>query len=338
MHNIDINDEELKAKFLAGECTEEELQQVRDWLKNSPEDRQELFRLEKMSDALKAQFMPKSQIRQAEERLMAHIQKQEAEQEAEQKAEHHAHVVRLWRRAAAVAVVCVLGGLAWFYSQHNNLRHVQMQLVTTGAYNDTTLVLPDGTKVWLNKQSALKYPKEFDSDNRVVEIEGEGYFEVTKNPHQPFIVESEVMSVKVLGTVFNFRIDKQQQRATVSLLEGKVKVVGNHDEGTIELKPGQKACVDARLGNLTVSENDVYQDAMWHERKTAFSNANVSDIAKLLEKIYHIQVVVDPAIDQANTYSGVIKEKETIDSVLDLLQNTLPIHYKVKGNRVYLIK
>ena len=228
--------------------------------------------------------------------------------------------------------------MAWLYLQHNTLRGMQMQLVMTGADNDTTLVLPDGTKVWLNKQSALKYPKEFDSDNRVVEIEGEGYFEVTKNPHQPFIVESEVMSVKVLGTVFNFRIDKQQQRATVSLLEGKVKVVGNHDEGTIELKPGQKACVDARLGNLTVSENDVYQDAMWHERKTAFSNANVSDIAKLLEKIYHIQVVVDPAIDQTNTYSGVIKEKETIDSVLDLLQNTLPIHYKVKGNRVYLIK
>lgn len=334
MQDMNMINEELKAKFLAGECTEEELQQIKEWLKNSPQDKEEIFRMEKMSDKLKAQFMPKSQIRQAEERLMAHIQKQEAEQEAE----HHAHVVRLWRRAAAVAVVCVLGGLAWFYSQHNSLRHVQMQLVTTGADNDTTLVLPDGTKVWLNKLSALKYPKEFDSDNRVVEIEGEGYFEVTKNPHQPFIVESEVMSVKVLGTVFNFRIDKQQQRATVSLLEGKVKVVGNHDEGTIELKPGQKACVDARLGNLTVSENDVYQDAMWHERKTAFSNANVSDIAKLLEKIYHIQVVVDPAIDQTNTYSGVIKEKETIDSVLDLLQNTLPIHYKVKGNRVYLIK
>lgn len=334
MQDMNMINEELKAKFLAGECTEEELQQIKEWLKNSPQDKEEIFRMEKMSDKLKAQFMPKSQIRQAEERLMGCIKEQEAEQEAE----HHAHVVRLWRRAAAVVVVCVLGGLAWFYSQHNSLRHVQMQLVTTGADNDTTLVLPDGTKVWLNKLSALKYPKEFDSDNRVVEIEGEGYFEVTKNPHQPFIVESEVMSVKVLGTVFNFRIDKQQQRATVSLLEGKVKVVGNHDEGTIELKPGQKACVDARLGNLTVSENDVYQDAMWHERKTAFSNANVSDIAKLLEKIYHIQVVVDPAIDQANTYSGVIKEKETIDSVLDLLQNTLPIHYKVKGNRVYLIK
>ena len=283
MQDMNMINEELKAKFLAGECTEEELLQIKEWLKNSPQNKEEIFRMEKMSDKLKAQFMPKSQILQAEERLMGCIKEQEAEQKAEQEAEHHAHVVRLWRRAAAVAVVCVLGGLAWFYSQHNSLRHVQMQLVTTGADNDTTLVLPDGTKVWLNKLSALKYPKEFDSDNRVVEIEGEGYFEVTKNPHQPFIVESEVMSVKVLGTVFNFRIDKQQQRATVSLLEGKVKVVGNHDEGTIELKPGQKACVDACLGNLTVSENDVYQDAMWHERKTAFSNANVSDIAKLLE-------------------------------------------------------
>lgn len=338
MQDMDMINEELKAKFLAGECTEEELLQIKEWLKNSPQNKEEIFRMEKMSDKLKAQFMPKSQIRQAEERLMGCIKEQEAVQKAEQEAEQRAHVISLWRRAAAVAVVCVLCGMAWLYLSHNALRGMQMQLVMTGADNDTTLVLPDGTKVWLNKLSALKYPKEFDSDNRVVEIEGEGYFEVTKNPHQPFIVESEVMSVKVLGTVFNFRIDKQQQRATVSLLEGKVKVVGNHDEGTIELKPGQKACVDARLGNLTVSENDVYQDAMWHERKTAFSNANVSDIAKLLEKIYHIQVVVDPAIDQTNTYSGVIKEKETIDSVLDLLQNTLPIHYKVKGNRVYLIK
>ena len=77
---------------------------------------------------------------------------------------------------------------------------------------------------------------------------------------------------------------------------------------------------------------------MWHEHKTAFSNANINSIAKLLENIYKVQVVVDPAIDQNNTYSGVVKEKETIDSVLDLLQNTLPIHYKVKGNKVYLIK
>lgn len=83
MQDINRINEELKAKFLAGECAEEELLLIRDWLKDFPEEQKELFKTEKMSDELKAQFMPKSQIRMAEERLQARIRKQEAEQEAE---------------------------------------------------------------------------------------------------------------------------------------------------------------------------------------------------------------------------------------------------------------
>lgn len=326
--------EELKARFLAGECTEEELIALRDMLKNSPEEKQELFKEEKLSDELKAQFMPKTQLVLAEQRMQAKIR----EMKDEQQAEHHAHIIGMWRRAAAIAVVCVLGGLAWFYLLHNPISNMQMQVVMASADKDTTITLPDGTKVWLNKLASIKYPKEFDGSDRKVEIDGEGYFEVTKNPHKPFIVESDVMSVKVLGTVFNFHVDKAHQQASVSLLEGKVRVEGNHDEGMIVLKPGQKACVDARLGSMTVSETDVYKDAMWHEHKTSFNNASVNEIAKMLENIYDVQVVVDPTIDQENTYSGVIKEKETIDSVLDLLQNTLPIHYHVKGSKVFITK
>lgn len=326
--------EELKARFLAGECTEEELIALRDILKNSPEEKQKLFKEEKLSDEFKAQFMPRTQLMLAEQRMQAKIR----EMKAEQQAEHHAHIIGMWRRAAAIAVVCVLGGLSWFYLQHNPISNMQMQVVMASADNDTTVTLPDGTKVWLNKLASIKYPKEFDGSDRKVEIDGEGYFEVTKNPHKPFIVESDVMSVKVLGTVFNFHVDKAHQQASVSLLEGKVRVEGNHDEGMIVLKPGQKACVDARLGSMTVSETDVYKNAMWHEHKTFFNNASVNEIAKMLENIYDVQVVVDPTINQDNTYSGVIKEKETIDSVLDLLQNTLPIHYHVKGSKVFITK
>lgn len=286
--------EELKARFLAGECTEEELIALRDILKNSPEEKQKLFKEEKLSDEFKAQFMPRTQLMLAEQRMQAKIR----EMKAEQQAEHHAHIIGMWRRAAAIAVVCVLGGLAWFYLQHNPISNMQMQVVMASADNDTTVTLPDGTKVWLNKLASIKYPKEFDGSDRKVEIDGEGYFEVTKNPHKPFIVESDVMSVKVLGTVFNFHVDKAHQQASVSLLEGKVRVEGNHDEGMIVLKPGQKACVDARLGSMTVSETDVYKNAMWHEHKTFFNNASVNEIAKMLENIYDVQVVVDPTINQ----------------------------------------
>ena len=158
--------EELKARFLAGECTEEELIALRDMLKNSPEEKQELFKEEKLSDELKAQFMPKTQLMLAEQRMQAKIK----EMKDEQQAEHHAHIIGMWRRAAAIAVVCVLGGLAWFYLQHNPISNMQMQVVMASADKDTTVTLPDGTKVWLNKLASIKYPKEFDGSDRKVEI------------------------------------------------------------------------------------------------------------------------------------------------------------------------
>lgn len=328
--NIQIN-EEVKSKFLAGECTAEELAQLRAWMKLNPEEAKELFGMEKLYDEMKAQSMPMEKVLLAEQRLAEKIQAQQAER-------RHIRIIRMWRRAAAVAVVCVLSGLAWMYLQHKAFFKPDMVVAMASAENDTTVTLPDGTKVWLNKSSSIQYPEGFDGDERKVILDGEGYFEVTKNPHKPFIVESDVMSVRVLGTIFNFKVDKAQKIASVSLLQGEVRVAGNHNEGMMVLSPGQKACVDAKTGKMTLTETDVYQDALWHEHKTAFSNETVKGIARMLEQIYHVQVIVDPTINQSSTYSGVIKEKETIDSVLDLLQNTLPIKYKVRGNKVYLTK
>ncbi len=327
---IQINDD-IKNRFLSGECTDEELVMLRDWMKANPEEARELFGMERLYDEMKAQSMPKEKILLAEHKMTERIEAMQAEL-------HHAHIVRMWRRAAAIVVVCVLTGMAWMYLQHRAFFKPEMVVAMASAENDTTVTLPDGTKVWLNKLASIQYPKDFEGEERKVLLDGEGYFEVTKNPHKPFIVESDVMSVRVLGTIFNFKVEKAKQRAVVSLLQGEVRVAGNHNEGMMVLSPGQKACVDAKTGKMTLSEADVYQDALWHEYKTMFNNETIRGIARMLERIYQVQVVVDPAIDRSSTYSGVIKEKETIDSVLDLLQNTLPIRYKLKGNKVYISK
>ena len=326
--NILIN-EDIKSRFLSGECTDEELAQLRAWMKVNSEEAHELFGIERLYDEMKAQAMPEEKILLAERKLTERIEAMQAEQ-------HHAHIVRMCRRIAAIVVVCVLSGMAWMYLQHRAFFKPEMIVAMASAENDTTVTLPDGTRVWLNKSASIQYPKDFEGEQRKVLLDGEGYFEVTKNPHKPFIVESDVMSVRVLGTIFNFKVDKAQQRAVVSLLQGEVRVTGNRNEGMKVLSPGQKACVDVRTGKMTLSEANVYQDALWHEHKTAFHNENIHGIARILERIYHVQVIVDPAISQGSTYSGVIKEKETIDSVLALLKNTLPIRYKVKGNKVYL--
>lgn len=327
---IQINDD-IKNRFLSGECTDEELVMLRDWMKANPEEARELFGMERLYDEMKAQSMPKEKILLAEHKMTERIEAMQAEL-------HHAHIVRMWRRAAAIVVVCVLTGMAWMYLQHRAFFKPEMVVAMASAENDTTVTLPDGTKVWLNKLASIQYPKDFEGEERKVLLDGEGYFEVTKNSHKPFIVESDVMSVRVLGTIFNFKVEKAKQRAVVSLLQGEVRVAGNHNEGMMVLSPGQKACVDAKTGKMTLSEADVYQDALWHEHKTMFNNETIRGIARMLERIYQVQVVVDPAIDRSSTYSGVIKEKETIDSVLDLLQNTLPIRYKLKGNKVYISK
>ncbi len=327
---IQINDD-IKNRFLSGECTDEELVMLRDWMKANPEEARELFGMERLYDEMKAQSMPKEKILLAEHKMTERIEAMQAEL-------HHAHIVRMWRRAAAIVVVCVFTGMAWMYLQHRAFFKPEMVVAMASAENDTTVTLPDGTKVWLNKLASIQYPKDFEGEERKVLLDGEGYFEVTKNPHKPFIVESDVMSVRVLGTIFNFKVEKAKQRAVVSLLQGEVRVAGNHNEGMMVLSPGQKACVDAKTGKMTLSEADVYQDALWHEHKTMFNNETIRGIARMLERIYQVQVVVDPAIDRSSTYSGVIKEKETIDSVLDLLQNTLPIRYKLKGNKVYISK
>ena len=101
------------------------------------------------------------------------------------------------------------------------------------------------TKVWLNKNTTLKYPHEFAGKGRKVYLEGEGYFEVMRNLAKPFVVQSEAMQVRVLGTVFNLKSDKATKSAVATLLKGEVEVKGNHGEGMIILAP--EMCIRDRI-------------------------------------------------------------------------------------------
>ena len=158
--NIQINDD-IKSRFLLGECTDEELTLLRDWMKANPEEAKELFGIERLYDELKAQALPKEKMLLAEQRLAKSIEGMRAER-------HHVKVVRIWRRAAAIVVVCVLSGLAWMYLQHRAFFKPEMVLAMASADNDTIVTLPDGTKVWLNKSASIQYPKDFEGEERKV--------------------------------------------------------------------------------------------------------------------------------------------------------------------------
>lgn len=124
--------------------------------------------------------------------------------------------------AAVIAVLLVISGGAGYWLYQENNHQLLVAIADEGIVKE--VILPDGTKVWLNNSTTLKYPHEFSEKERNVYLEGEAYFEVTKNQHKPFIVQSDAMQIRVLGTTFNFKCDKNCRIAEATLIEGEIEV------------------------------------------------------------------------------------------------------------------
>lgn len=321
-------DEELIVRFLMGQCSEDELHKVKAWLDESDANAHELFRIEEIYHLGKRnEFLEEQKIEKAERHLFKKLNEERAKQ-------HKTRRIYGWMRYAAMFVsVFLLGGFAYLVYQANNPSEALLAVTTKNEIKE--LKLPDGTKVWLNKHTTLKYPYEFSEKKRQVYLEGEGYFEVMKNPDKPFIVQSEAMQVRVLGTVFNFKSDKAKMSAVATLLKGEIEVKGNHEEGMIILAPGQKAELNGITRRLVVKQVDTGIEN-WHNNQFVFEKADIFTIARTLENSYGVKIILAPDMNMDKTYSGTLKKKENVEAVLNLIKNAIPIEYKIVGNSVFV--
>ena len=157
-------------------------------------------------------------------------------------------------------------------------------IVQTLTGMEYTLTLSDGTKVFLNAETKLKFPTIFKGDQRVVELEGEAYFEVRKDEAHPFIVKTVSMNVRVLGTSFNVRSYVNEHDVTATLVEGKVAV----SDGEVEkmLVPGEQAVYIKETGKMEVKEVDVSLYTAWHSGKFIFRNETLEDMMIYLSRWY----------------------------------------------------
>ncbi len=322
--------EEIVDKYLAGQCSEEELIEINTWMKESKENARRLFRMEEIYHLGKSgRYTDGQQIARAEKRLYKKLDEEKGKQ---------GKILRIRRRikyAAAVAALLIAGGgTGYWFHQHGSSQQLMVAVAGEGIVKE--VVLPDGSKVWLNNSAILKYPREFSEKERNVYLEGEAYFEVTKNRHQPFTVQSDAMRVRVLGTTFNFKSDKHCRIAEATLIEGEIEVKGNKEEGQIILTPGQRAELNKSNGRLTVKQVDAQLDAVWHDNLIPFLKADIFTITKALERFYDVKIILSPDIKADKTYSGVLKKKSTIESVLKSLQNSIPIDYKIVGNNIFI--
>jgi len=196
------------------------------------------------------------------------------------------------------------------------------------------LTLADGTRVWLNSTSSLRFPGGFAEKERVVELSGEAYFEVVKNPLQPFIVKVNDTRVKVLGTHFNVKAYPDEEAMQTTLLEGSVRVEQNQIAKL--LKPGQQAAVKP-AGTINVKDDaDVDQVIAWKNGLFGFEDATIETIMKQLARWYPIQVNYAARVPEH--FTGTISKNVGIKKVFQMLELTGAVHFFIDGNKVTVQK
>lgn len=235
-------------------------------------------------------------------------------------------------RIAATLFIPLLLASSWlFYKQYSQPEtgKLAMQEVTSPAGVRSQVVLPDGSKVWLNAESTLKFPVPFSKDIRNVDLQGEAYFEVTKNQKRPFVVHSGNVEVKVLGTRFDCKAFAEDRNIEVILEEGKVALNSNVASGQDEsiLKPGDRAVIEKTTGEMQIVNENIGKYIAWHTGKLVFDNTPMEEIATRLERWYGVEVVIQDK-NILNYRFTTTFDNESIFHVIELLSLSSPIQMK----------
>lgn len=202
------------------------------------------------------------------------------------------------------------------------------------------MLLPDGSHIFLNSGSQIKYSVDGTDGMREVFLTGEAWFQVAKMKAKPFLVHTSFYDVKVTGTSFNVKAYQEDEAVVTTLEEGSVRIQSSGNMKLAEektLKPGQQLIYNKEAGSMQVNEVNTRWYTSWKENKLVFINMSLKDLKILLERKYGVVIqIVDKDILDYH-YDGILKN-ETIMEVLEILKHTLPIEYKIVGQNIVIQK
>lgn len=214
--------------------------------------------------------------------------------------------------------------------------------ITTPRGGQYQVILPDGSKVWLNAASSLRFPTSFVGKERLVELTGEAYFEIAKNAAMPFRVYvvpplgsgREGMNVQVLGTHFNIKSYENEQSIRTTLLEGAVKVKLSASE--VSLVPGRQAIADNGASSLHVADVNMEQVVAWKNGMFRFKETSIRELMREVERWYNVDVIYNTTKTDQD-FTGIVPRTKNISELLHTLELTGTVHFQIEGKKIIVL-
>lgn len=213
----------------------------------------------------------------------------------------------------------------------NNLNQLYVPFGKT-----TSIVMSDGSKVWVNSGSRLIYPSTFTGNKREIYVEGEIYLEVSKNEKMPFIVRTDMLEINVLGTSFNVSAYKNDTDQSIVLATGSVSVKETTQKTSAMIKPNQKYTIEKSTKKSSLQQVDVFDHICWKYGFLVFENESLSNVLKKIQRYYDAQIIFNPSETNLTSVSGKLDLKEKIEETFRIVSIAAPIDYKIQEKEIII--
>jgi len=264
--------------------------------------------------------------------------KEDSEKQIKKKPVHRKLDSSTWTKVAAAVLIF---GLAAFYFLENrdnqNFQEsplVEQQFITKSnpKGQKTKIVLEDGSEVYLNSESSIRYPNDF-KENRNISLEGEAYFKVAKDSIHPFTVDAKGVLTTALGTSFNISTFHSNEMVTVTLLTGKVKLNQEGKDGFIELNPGEESFLSSFIPVLKKYQVSGVDKILWTKGILKFQDASLVEMKEILERWYGVEIFVKGQPKELRA-SGVFDPQESLENVLKVMGETLEFEFEMEDQMI----
>ncbi len=313
--NIDF----LLGEYFRGELDAKSTAQLEQWISESEENRflaKDTYKIESLSSQMKFEKQANSEA--ALRAIRVKLRKKRM-----------ASTIHSFYRVAAMLLLPLVLALSFYAYEYYRVEDSEMVEIKTITGAVSSLELPDGSKVWLNSNSSLKYPVKF-GKIREVALVGEAYFDIAKVRGKKFIVNASNVQIEVLGTEFNVEAyPEEEQSVKTTLIEGEVQLKyekASGEFGLMKMKPGQEAVYCSENKDLQLSEVKTIYASSWREGKIVLENTPLSDALRMIEKRYNVKFFIKNPKLLNNTYTGTFTNQR-LEVILDIFRKTTDINF-----------